>query len=60
MSELETETIEHHTMITACCEVEPEIGLAITRCPDCGQHDPRTVDRVTIERVVADSDGRSH
>lgn len=35
-------------------EVEPRVGIADTRCPDCGQFDPETVKRVTIEREVVE------
>jgi len=31
--------------VTACCGVEPDIRETITRCPQCGRPDPRTVDR---------------
>ena len=52
MIEYELEKTEHHTQLTLCCEVEPDLGLAFNRCPDCGQHDPKTIDRVTISREL--------
>lgn len=48
----EIETFEKTTRLTLCCEVEPAVGLAETKCPDCGRFDPRTIRRVTVERRV--------
>lgn len=52
----EIERIEHSTQLTLCCEVEPRLGLADTRCPECGQFDPDTIKRVTNEYRVNDGD----
>jgi len=51
---MKTEKLERTTLLTTCCEVEREVSLIESICPECGQTSPDTIRRVTIERKVRD------
>lgn len=56
----EVQQVKHTTKLTDCCEVEPEVDIIDSNCPECGQLNPTTIKRVTIERVVPDGGRPRH